>query len=79
MKRLVSGVLVIGLGILIVSGYLVSGGPPGEGNNRAGQFPVLVFGSLLLAVGVFYSVWGLKEVSQPPKGKRRKPKEPRRK
>jgi hypothetical protein len=79
MKSLVAGVLVIGLSLLILIGFLAYGGHPAEGDYRMGQFPGLAFGSLLLAVGVFYAVRGLKEMGQPSRGKRSKKKQPRRK
>jgi hypothetical protein len=79
MKSLVAGVLVTGLGLLILVVYAAYGGAQGAGDFRTGPFPALAFGSLLLVVGVFYAVRGLKDMRPPAKGKRRKRKETRRK
>ncbi len=79
MKSLIAGLVVLSLGLLILIGFLLYSGPAGEGDYRTGPFPGLAFGSLLLVVGVFYAVRGLKELGQAPRSKRRKKKESRRK
>jgi hypothetical protein len=74
MGNFVSGIIALGLGLLILVGYLVGGGPQGENVYHATQFTGLVFSLLLLAAGVFFLARGIRGAGQRPRGQKRKKK-----
>jgi hypothetical protein len=59
MGNIITGIIGVGIGVLILVGYLVGGGPQGENAYHATPFTGLIFGLLLLAAGAFFLFRGV--------------------
>ena len=62
MRYLIFGSIGVLWGGFILLGYILKGGPEGDGAFLAGQFIGLLWGALLFGAGLYYAIRGMRKV-----------------